>query len=129
MPDVAAPAAPRIPRWFAVALALLTALLLVLGVIRSNRSTLRGDEVVTLFANRAHPGFADMIRSGAKGQVSPAPLYYVVTRAVDESRGRVDYLGLTPSGYFRLPSLLFTAALGAASAWLIALRLRRQENP
>src|SRR6187455_2162661 len=128
MSDVAAPL-PRIPRWFIVALVLLTALLIVLGIVRSNRSTLRGDEVVTLFWNRENPSVRDMLQGGARGQVSPAPLYYVVGRMADESKARVDYLGLRPSGYFRLPSLLFTAGLGAAAAWLIAQRLRRQEGP
>jgi hypothetical protein len=128
MSDVAAPL-PRIPRWFIAALVLLTLLLIVLGIIRSNRSTLRGDEVVTLFWNRESPGIGDLLRGGARGQVSPAPLYYVVRNVVDLSRVRLDYLGLNYSGYFRLPSLLFTAGLGAAAAWMIALRLRRQEAP
>jgi hypothetical protein len=128
MSDVAAPR-PRIPRWFVVSLALLTALLIVLGIVRSNRSTLRGDEVVTLFWNRETPSVRDMIQGGARGQVSPAPMYYIVGRTVDDNKERVSYLGLSPSGYFRLPSLLFTAFLGAAAAWLIALRLRRQEAP
>jgi hypothetical protein len=128
MSDVAAPL-PRIPRWFIAALVLLTALLIVLGILRSNRSTLRGDEVVTLFWNRQNPSVGNMLRGGARSQVSPAPLYYIVGRAVDEAKERVDYMGLRPSGYFRLPSLLFTAALGAGAAWMIALRLRRQEGP
>src|SRR6185295_19459318 len=121
MSEVAAPL-PRIPRWFIVALVLLTALLIVLGIVRSNRNTLRGDEVVTRFGNRGISGIADLLRSGARGQVSPAPLYYMVGWGVDEAKGSVDYLGLRYSGYFRLPSLLFTAGLGAAAAWLIALR-------
>src|SRR5204862_3087843 len=34
----------------------------------------------------------------------------------------------TPPGYVRLPSLLFTAALGFASALVVALRLRKQQG-
>ncbi len=128
MSDVVAPL-PRIPRWFIAALVLLTALLIALGIVRSNRSTLRGDEIVTLFWNRESPGIGDLLRGGARGQVSPAPLYYIVGRVVDDTKERVNYMGLRPSGYFRLPSLLFTAVLGAAAAWMIALRLRRQEDP
>jgi hypothetical protein len=128
MSDVAAPL-PRIPRWFIAALILLTLLLIALGIVRSNRSTLRGDEIVTLFWNREAPGIGELLRGGARGQVSPAPLYYIVGRLVDDAKERVDYMGLRFSGYFRLPSLLFTAVLGAAAAWQIALRLRRQEEP
>jgi len=129
MSDVAPPAPPlpRIPRWFIASLVSLTALLIVLGILRSNASTLRGDEIVTLFWNRESPGVGDLLLTGARGQVSPAPLYYLVDRVVDDAKDRFHYLGLMPSGYFRLPALLFTALLGAASAWLVALRLRRQE--
>jgi len=128
MSDVAAPL-PRIPRWFILALALLTVSLIVLGILRSNRSTLRGDEVVTLFHNRKNPGIGEMLRGEPGIQVSPAPGYYVLGRLVDEARTRVDYLGLRPSGYFRLPSQLFTAFLGAAAAGLVASRLQSRSGP
>lgn len=131
MSDVQAPAAPLppIPAWFVVSLALLTALLIALGILRANRSTLRGDEIVTLLMNRNNGNLFEMARIGARGQVSPAPLFYILDRIVDDSRASVDYLGLRPSGYYRLPSILFTAGLGIAAAYLIASRLRRRPEP
>jgi hypothetical protein len=126
MSDVAAPRS-RVPRGFLAALALLTAAFIALAVARADRATLRGDEVVTLYGIRDGPGIAELMRRGAPGQVSPAPLFYVPSLLLDRIKGQVDYFGLRPSGYFRLPSVLFTAVLGAASAWLMARHLRRQE--
>jgi hypothetical protein len=128
MSDAAPPAPPRVPRAFVLSLAALTALLLVLGILRSNRGTLRGDEVVALFWNREEGRLPSMVVLGARVQMSPAPLFYILDRIVDDRAEHVDYLGLTPSGYYRLPSLLYTAGLGAAAAWLLARRLARQER-
>lgn len=125
MSDAADPSRPRPPLFFFLALAALALVFLVLGIVRANRTTLRGDEVVTLFWNRESQTVGDMIANGAVGQVSPAPLYYLVARAVDASRVRLNYLGLNYSGYYRLPALLFTTAFGVAAAVLLALRLRK----
>lgn len=131
MSDVAAPPRPlrRPPLPFLVALGLLTLAFLGAGIARSNRSTLRGDEIVTLFWNRENQTPMELFREGARGQVSPAPLYYLVARTIDESRDRLNYLGLNYSGYYRLSSLLFTAGFGLAAAGLLASRLRRQDTP
>lgn len=126
MSDVAEPAAPlpRVPRWFFAALAALTLLFLGLAVPRSDRSTLRGDEMFSLAQHR-RLGYGDLLLHGARPQVSSAPLHYMVDRTVDRVRAPLGYLGLTPSGYYRLPSVLFTAGFGAAAAILVALRLGR----
>ncbi|MBI3856969.1 MAG: hypothetical protein HY293_14880 [Planctomycetes bacterium] len=111
---------------FAAALSLLTIVFFALTLHRSNRSTLRGDEVTAVFRFSRAQSIGDMISKGAVGQISPAPLMYVVDVIADLSRARLNYLGLTPQGYIRLPSMFFTAALGFAAALVVGLRLRAQ---
>jgi hypothetical protein len=123
----AARPASRPPLPFLFVLGLMTAILVAAGIVRSNRSTLRGDEIVTLLWNRENQTPAELLQQGAKAQTSPAPLYYLVDRTIDESRDRLNYLGLNYPGYYRLPSLLFTAGFGVAAALLIAFRIRREE--
>lgn len=120
-----APASERVrpPLPFLLALLLLTLSFLVLGIRRSNRTTLRGDEVLTVLWTREKPGIGAMVRNGVPPEYSPAPTYYILDRMADAVRVRVNYLGLTYSGYFRLTSVLFTAAFGVASALLLAFRL------
>src|SRR5579859_5614298 len=117
----------RPPLSFLIILGLMTVLFVAAGILRSNRSTLRGDEVQTLLWNRENQTPAEMLQQGARAQASPAPLYYLVGRTFDESREQLGYLGLNYSGYYRLPSLLFTAGFGAAAALLLAYGLRRGE--
>jgi hypothetical protein len=101
----------------------MTLLFVLLGVRRSNRTTLRGDEVLTVLWTRETPGVWTLVRHGARGEVSPAPAFHVLARIVDSLRVRLNYLGLTYSGYFRLTSVLFTAGFGVAAALLLAFRL------
>lgn len=114
-------------RWFLVALALLCLASFGLGLRRANRTSLRGDEIVTLHQNVRGQPLGDLLLRGAHNQVSPAPLHYVVDKAVDALRVPLGWLGLTPPGYARLPSLLFTAGLGFAAGFVVFLRLRREE--
>ena len=116
--------APRPPLAFLITFGLMTFLFVTAGILRSNRSTLRGDEIVTLLWNRESQTPMEMLQEGAQFQTSPAPLYYLVDRTFDESRGRLNYLGLNYSGYYRLPSLLCTAGFGLAALMLLASRLR-----
>lgn len=125
MSDVAsAPRAVRRPPLpFLLGLGLLTVLFVTLAIRRSDRTTLRGDELFTVMGTRDEPGVATMLLSGVDGEVSPAPMYHVLHRGLDALRFRVDYLGLNYPGYFRLSSVLFTAGFGAAAALLLARRL------
>jgi len=127
MSDVApAPRAVRRPPLpFLLGLGLMTVLFVALAIRRSDRTTLRGDELYTVMWTRDEPDVGKMLLSGVDGEISPAPMYYVLHRGVDAFRGRVDYLGLNYSGYFRLTSVLFTAGFGAAAALLLAFRLAR----
>ena len=111
MPEVegAAPPAPRLPLWFLVALPLLVLAFFALGLRRANRTTLRGDEVVSLTDYAHARSFADMLAHGVAPQVSPAPLMYIADKIANDVKGPLKYLGLTPPGYFRLPSLLLSA--------------------
>jgi hypothetical protein len=126
MSDDAAP--PRLPAWFFALLGALTLYFLVLGIVRADRTTLRGDEVVGVLLNRSDGGLGDLVVRGEVNQISPAPLFYIVHLAANASKSALNYLGLTPPGYYRLPSLLFTAGLGVAAALLVALRLRRNQT-
>ncbi|HZE99165.1 MAG TPA: hypothetical protein VE981_19330 [Planctomycetota bacterium] len=127
--DAAAPRpAPRVPVAFLIALTALTLLFLIFAIRRSNRTTLRGDEIMTLFHNRDGKSLLEVALKGERGQISRAPLYYLVDRSMDASRHALRYLGLTPPGYYRLPSILFTAGFGLAAALLTAFRVRRQES-
>jgi hypothetical protein len=129
VPDVAVEHPPsKLPAWFLPALALLTTTFFALGLHRANRSTLRGDEIVTLEGNWRGQSPGNLIVNGAAGQVSPAPLMYVADVVADRLRVPLRYLGLTPPGYARLPSLLFTSGLGFAAALVVALRIRQQEG-
>ncbi|HEV3026919.1 MAG TPA: hypothetical protein VG457_05060 [Planctomycetota bacterium] len=119
----------RLPLLFLIVLGLVTTLFVAAGVVRSNRSTLRGDETVTLLWNRENQTPMEMLQQGAQRQTSPAPLYYLIDRTFDESRDRLNYLGLNYSGYYRLPSVLCTAGFGLAAALMLAFRLRREETP
>ncbi|HLY08311.1 MAG TPA: hypothetical protein VKW04_03290 [Planctomycetota bacterium] len=131
MSDAAdAPRPSRIPPWFQAALAVLTLLFLGAGLRRANGGTLRGDEVVSHFSNARKQSPGDLLLRGARPQVSPAPLLYLVDQAMNSAKGPFRYLGLTPSGYIRLPSLIFTALLGVAAALVVARHVRREgERP
>jgi hypothetical protein len=130
MSDVAAlPRPPRIPRPFLAALALLTLTFLGLALPRAGRTTLRGDELLCRLWYREGHRLPDLLARGAQPQISPAPLYYVLGMIGDAARRRLAYLGLTYSGYYRLPSILLTAGLGVAAALLVAVRLRKQQDP
>lgn len=122
MPDVEG--APRLPRWYPVALALLVLAFFALGLRRADRTTLRGDEIVSLTNNAHALSIRQMVFEGVPGQVSSAPLLYLADKAVHEMRASVGYFGLTPPGYYRLPSLLFVSALGFAAALMLGLHLR-----
>ena len=113
---------------FLIALSLLALIFIGLGMHRANRCTLRGDEIVTLFGNWRGASWSDLALRGAGGQVSPAPLLYIVDKLADQARVPLKYLGLTPPGYVRLPSLLFTAGLGFAAALAVARKLRAQDG-
>lgn len=118
MPEVA-PSPPRgIPPWVKVALPALSILFAALALPRANASSLRGDEVVTLFACWRGRSWAQLVLEGSGGQTSPAPFSYFVDKAWDQSRRGLRYLGLTPPGYARLPAILFTAAFGLAAAFV-----------
>src|SRR6185503_5994930 len=97
-----------------------------LGLHRANRTTLRGDEVVTLTEFLRAQSLKDLIVKGAAKQVRPAPLLYLADLTLDASRHRLDYLGLTPQGYVRLPSLLFTAVLAFAGALVVGIGIRKR---
>jgi hypothetical protein len=114
---------------FLIALSLLSLTFFCCGLQRTNWSTLRGDEVVTLTQYQRSQSIGDLIAHGAKSQVSPAPLLYVVDLILDLSRAKLNYLGLNPPGYYRLPSLLFTAALGFGAALVVGLKLREGGAP
>jgi hypothetical protein len=129
VPDVAVERPPtRFPAWFRIALPLLAIVFFALCLHRANRTTLRGDEIVTLEGNWRGQPLGDLIAKGASGQVSPAPLMYVADFVADHLRVPTRYLGLSPSGYARLPSLLFSAGLGIAAALAAAFRIRRQDG-
>lgn len=125
MSDDAAPA--RLPAWFFVALTGLASFFLALGIVRADRTTLRGDECLGILQNRADPGALDLLLRGKPVQISPAPLYYIVHQIANAARAKVGYLGLSPSGYYRLPVLLLSAGLGVAAAIVVALRVRRTQ--
>jgi hypothetical protein len=115
----------RPPLPFLLALGLLTVLFVALAIRRSDRTTLRGDELYTVMTTRDEPDVGKLLLSGVSGQISPAPMYYFIHRGVDALRRQVDYLGLNYPGYFRLTSVMFTAGFGAAAALLLAWRLAR----
>lgn len=128
MSDVegAAPAPSRLPVWFLVALPLLALVFFGLGLHRANRTTLRGDEIVSLMDYAHERSLKDMILKGVAPQVSPAPLLYLADKGVYEMKASVGYFGLTPPGYYRLPSLLLVTLLGSAAALALAVHLRTQ---
>jgi hypothetical protein len=127
--DVVANRAPaRLPTWFLLALPLLAIVFAGLWLRRANRSTLRGDEILTLHSNWRGQSIGDLLSKGAVPQVSTAPLLYVIDSLADRSRAPLRYLGLTPPGYCRLPSVLFTAGLGLGAAFVVARRIRRQPD-
>jgi hypothetical protein len=111
---------------FVVVLVLLAVVSFAVGLHRANRTSLRGDEVITLYRFWRVQTLGELVAKGAGVQVSPAPLLYFVDTILDRSRERLVYLGLTPQGYVRLPSLLFTAGLGFAAALVVGLRIRKQ---
>ena len=113
---------------FVVALSLLALASFAVGLYRANRTTLRGDEIVTLTEYLRAESLRDLIVKGAVPQVSPAPLLYFADAALDSSRRRLNYLGLTPQGYMRLPSLVFTAGLGLAAALAVGFAIRRRNG-
>lgn len=119
---------PRLFAGFVVALSLLALTSFAVGLYRAHRTTLRGDEVVSLTQYLRAQSFRDLVLHGASPQISPAPLLYVFDTILDLSRERLSYLGLTPQGYMRLPSLLFTAGLGFAAALAVGFRLRKQDG-
>lgn len=126
MGDEAAP--PRLPVWFFAALTALAGFFLTLGLVRADRSTLRGDECVGILQNRTDPGALELLLLGKPVQISPAPLYYILHQVANAARVKVGYLGLSPSGYYRLPVLVLGAALGVAAAIVVALRVRRTQT-
>jgi hypothetical protein len=129
VPDVAVERPPsRLPGWFLLALALLAVTFFALGLHRANWSTLRGDEIVTLEGNWRGQPLGHLILTGAVEQFSPAPLMYVADFVADHLRVPLRYLGLSPPGYARLPSLFLSAGLGVAAALAVALRIRRQDG-
>jgi hypothetical protein len=111
-------------RLFVGALAALALTFFLCGLRRTNWTTLRGDEILTLTEFERKQSLRDLLAKGAFGQVSPAPLLYVVNWTLDLARENLNYLGLTPQGYYRLPSLLLTAALGFGAALAVGLRLQ-----
>lgn len=129
MSAAAASSRPRPPRWFFAALAALGVLFLVLALRRADRNSLRGDEILTLTWHRESGDLGSIVLKGAPGQVSPAPLYYVAAVLADRARGALGYLGLTWSGYARLPSILFSISLGTVAILLLAHRMCRDETP
>jgi len=116
----------RIFPGFVVLLSLIALTAFTIGLRKANRTTLRGDEVVTLTRFLKSQSLRDLILKGATQQVSPAPLLYLADLTLEASRERVNYLGLTPQGYLRLPSLVFTAGLAFGAALVVGLRIRRQ---
>jgi hypothetical protein len=127
MSDVVERPRPIFPA-FVAAWSLLALTSFAVGLTRANRTTLRGDEIVTLTQYLRAQSLRDLIVKGAAQQVSPAPLLYLADATLDVSRGRLNYLGLTPQGYMRLPSLVFTAGLGLAAALAVGLRIRKQNG-
>jgi len=109
-----------------VAFSLLAFTAFAIGLHKANRTTLRGDEVFTLTEILRAQSLESLILKGAVPQVSPAPLFYLADLSMEACRERVSYLGLTPQGYLRLPSLLFTTGLAFGAALVVGLKIRRQ---
>src|SRR5262245_15476399 len=116
----------RIFLGFVVVLSLIALTAFTIGLRKANRTTLRGDEVVTLVDFLRAQSLGDLMLNGAAKQVSPAPLLYVADLSLEAARVRLDYLGLTPQGYLRLPSLLFTTGFAFGAALVVGLRIRKQ---
>jgi hypothetical protein len=70
------------------------------------------DEWYAMTSVMRSQGFARLVLHGAAGQGSPAPLDFLLVKALDAARAGVRYLGLSPHAYFRLVGVLST--LGAA---------------
>src|SRR6185436_2055292 len=104
----------RIFPGFVAVLSLIALNAFAIGLHKANRTTLRGDEVVTLTQFLKSQSLRDLILKGAAQQVSPAPLLYLTD--------------LTLEGYLRLPSLVFTTGLAFGAALVVGLRLRRQNG-
>jgi hypothetical protein len=128
VPDVAVERPrTRLPIWFLIALPLIAAVFAACCIHRGNRSSLRGDEINTLLQFWRVQSLGELVAKGAGTQVSPAPLMYLVDTLADRSRLRLNYLGLSPQGYVRLPSVIFTAALGFGAALVVALQVRKAD--
>ena len=117
---------PRVFIGFVVALSLIALAAFSIGLHRANRTTLRGDEIMTLTEILRAQSLKSLILKGAAPQVSPAPLFYIADLTMETCREPVRYLGLTPQGYLRLPSLVFTTGLAFGAALVVGLKLRKQ---
>src|SRR5258706_4470898 len=115
---------PRLPRGLVASLALMTLAFFGLGLYRANRSTLRGDEMLALTTVWEEQPVGDLLVHGARGQTSPAPLLYLGDKLSNAVKRPLRYLGLTPPGYFRLPTLILTSGLLFATGLLLAMRIR-----
>jgi hypothetical protein len=111
-------------RLFVGALGALSLTFFLCGLQRTNWTTLRGDEMITLTEFQRSQRVGSLLVNGAFGQVSPAPLLYAVDMAMEASRIPLNYLGLHPQGYYRLPSLVLTTILGLLAALAVGLRLQ-----
>ena len=110
---------------FLISTLALLSLFLVLQVRRSGSVTLWLDETHSLLANSRGQSAAELLTSGARSQGSPAPLTYLLEKALDRMRVPAGYLGLSYAGYYRIVSIAATGLLGFGAALLVVRRRLR----
>ena len=65
------------------------------------------DEAFSFQRNISDQSMKQIILQGADGQGSPSPLYYVILRNILLIQGEVNYFGLQPHQYYRVPNAIF----------------------